>query len=182
MTPSRTDISKKYALAFIHVFKQDLDGSILDKLKAAYEFLSKNTNMLFLLSSYDTTPEEKQKIATTFVDFFSFPQSMHKLIDLLLQKKHICLLADILRDAYCCYKKENNIEDLEIRSSSILSEDDQKILGQFFINLSDKKYRINIEQDADLIAGIRMQSDTLLWEHSVAKKMKKLRFDLLKKV
>lgn len=182
MTPSRIDVSKKYALAYINVFKHDLDGSILDKLKVAYEFLSKNTNMLFLLSSYETTFEEKQKIATTFVDFFSFPRSMHKLIDLLLEKKNICLLADILRDAYCCYKKDNNIEDVTICSSAPLSEEDQETLGQFFVGLSDKKYRINIEQDADLVAGIRMQSDTLLWEHSVAKKMKKLRFDLLKKV
>jgi len=182
MTPSRIDISKKYALAYIQVFDEFLDETILDKFKVAYEFLSKNTNMLFLLSSYDLAQEEKQKIATTFVHFFSFHQSMHKLINLLLEKKHICFLAEILRDAYCCYKKNKNIEDLVITSSSIISQKDQEELKQFFMNLSDKKYRVTLKQNADLIAGIRMQSDTFLWEYSVAKKMKKLRFDLLKKV
>lgn len=41
MTPSRIDISKKYALAYIQVFDEFLDETILDKFKVAYEFLSK---------------------------------------------------------------------------------------------------------------------------------------------
>lgn len=182
MTPSRIDISKKYALAYIHIFKEDIDVSMLDTFKTAYAFLSEYKNMLFLLSLYETTTDDKQKIITKFIDFFKLPKSLCKLFDLLIKHKEIYLLADVLRDIYCFYKKEFNIEDLEIRSSSKLSKDDEKDLIKFFSKLSDKKYKINIEQDAELIAGIRMQSDTLLWEHSVAKKMKKLRFDLLKKV
>ena len=182
MTPSRIDVSKKYALAYIHIFKEDITISTLDKFLISYDFLSQHKNMLFLLALYETSAEDKQKIIVKFIDFFGLPQSIHKLFDLLLKQKHICLLADILRDIYCFYKKESGIEDLQIRSSSELSQDSQKKLQDFFVGLSDKKYKIKIEQDAELIAGIRMQSDAMLWEHSIAKKMKKLRFDLLKKV
>ena len=182
MTPSRIDLSKKYALAYIHVFEKDIDSSVLDSFEKAYAFLSDHKNMLFLLSLYETTKEEKQKIVTKFINFFAFPESLHKLIDLLLHNKDLCLLADVLRDMYCFYKKEQGIEDLEISSSCPISAEKESTLHDFFAKLSDKKYRVKIKQDANLIAGIRMQSDTLLWEHSVAKKMKKLRFELLKKV
>jgi ATP synthase F1 delta subunit len=182
MTPSRIDVSKKYALAYINVFKEDLDISILDKLKVAHRFLAEHKNMLFLLALYETSNEEKHEIITKFIAFFDLPKSLCKLFYLLMKNKHINLLADVLRDVYCFYKVKYGIEDLEIRSSSELSQDSQKELQDFFAGFSDKKYKINIEQDAQLIAGIRMKSDTLLWEHSIAKKMKKLRFDLLKKV
>lgn len=182
MTPSRQDVCKKYAVAYIHVFKEDIDSSVLDALQRAFDFLSKHKNMLFLLSLYETTTEEKKRIITKFITTFKLPDSIHRLMDLLLQNKDICILTDVLRDVYCFSKKEFGVEDLKISSSCLLSESDQETLKQFFVTLSHKTCRITVEQDAELIAGIRMQSDTLLWENSVAKNMKKLRFDLLKKV
>lgn len=182
MTPSRKGISKKYVIAFIHVFKNDLNASILDAIERAYVFLSKHKNMLFLLSLYETTADEKQKIVDQFINHFELPVSLKKLMGLMLENKDISLLESVLRDLYCFYKKEIGLEDLCISTSSDLPDGDEEVLKQFFVELSDKKYKVVIETDTDLIAGIRMQSDTLLWEYSVAKKMKKLRFDLLEKV
>ena len=182
MTPSRIDISKKYAVAYIHVFGKDIDDAMLDQLLVAHDFLLKHNNMLFLLALYETTTVEKEKILTRFITHFNFPQSFHRFMSLLMDNKHISILASVLRDIYCFYKKKMGIEDLELSSSSELSADAHATLEQFFTDLSDKKYRVKKTEDPELIAGIRMQSDTLLWEHSVAKKMKKLRFELLKKV
>ena len=182
MTPSRVDVSKKYALAYIHIFKKDIDCFVLDQLQIAYDFLLERKNMLFLLALYETTADDKQKIITKFLNFFKLPKSLEKLLYLLLEHKRIALLVHVLRDIYCFYKKEFAIEDLQIKSSSELSQNDKNQIEVFFMRLSDKKYRVSAKQDVTLIAGIRMQSDTLLWEHSVDKKMKKLRFELLKKV
>jgi F0F1-type ATP synthase delta subunit len=182
MTPSRIDVAKKYAVAYIHVFKHDIDSTVLDNLQRAVYFLSNHKNMLFLLSLYETTAEEKGRIILQFITAFNLPASLQRLMNLLLQNKDICMLADVLRDVYCFAKKEFEIEDVMVSSSSPVSLDDQEVLLQFFGALAHKKCRITIKQDAELIAGIRIQSDTWLWEHSVAKNMKKLRFDLLKKV
>ena len=62
---------------------------------------------------------------------------------------------------------ENNLLEVTIRAAANLTEEGQQKLERFFKKLSKKTIIPNFKIDESLIAGVRMESELFLWEHSI---------------
>ncbi len=176
---SRSDIAKKYAQAYLNVCDQQHTYKDFCTMWRAAQFLSEHHNLLFYLSlSMIDEVDKKRFIDLLFEKFHLFP-SLKELFYLLLKNKHIHLAADTLRDIYALYKTQHKIVDLQVTSSTDLTEEQIEDIKHFFTKLSGQYPKIRYHVNPLLIAGIRLQTETLLWEYSVAQQLRKLKQELI---
>ena len=176
---SQSDLSKKYAKAYLNIFEKQHDLQDFHSMWRAAQFLSEHHNLLFYLSLSMVDDESKKRFIDLFFEKFNLFDSLKKLFYLLLKNKNIFITADVLRDIYNLYKKRNNLADLQVISSVELSSSELNEIKQFFENLSNKEVVVRQHVNPSLIAGIRLQTNTLLWEHSIAKQLRELKQKLV---
>jgi F0F1-type ATP synthase delta subunit len=82
------------------------------------------------------------------------------------------LFADILEKIYELFCERNNLVLFKITSTAELTKDELGGLERFLHTKSGKQVRCTCTIDRRLIAGIRVQSGSLLWEYSVDQKLR----------
>ena len=162
-------IVRKYASAFINVFFDELDQRDYDNILAARKFLREQKRALFFLQLPALEYEVKKHGIKTFADEFDLPASVRKLLYLLLEHNRVFLITDILWKITELYKERKDMLTFIISSSHELSTEDISVIKGFLAHLSGKAIMYTYTIDKNLIAGIRLQSTTLLWEYSVRK-------------
>ena len=176
---SRSDVAKKYAQAYLNICGQQHTFQDYCSMWRAAQFLSEHHSLLFYLSlSMVDEVDKKRFIDLLFEKFHLFP-SLKELFYLLLKNKHIHLAADVLRDIYALYKIQHNIVDLHVTSSGDLTEEQLEEITYFFTQFSGQRAQIRHHVNPLLIAGIRLQTDTHLWEYSIAQQLRKLKQELI---
>ncbi|MBV8660665.1 MAG: ATP synthase F1 subunit delta [Candidatus Dependentiae bacterium] len=176
---SQSELAKKYAQAYLNVFGEQHTFQDFCSMWRASQFLSEHHSLLFYLSLSMIHEVDKKRFIDLFFEKFHLFDSLKQLFYLLLKNKHIFLATDILRDIYALYKIKNKISDLQVTSSSDLSEEQIEEIKDFFTKLSGQHVVIRYSVDPGLIAGLRLQSDTLLWEYSIAQQLRKLKQELI---
>ncbi|MDP3788722.1 MAG: ATP synthase F1 subunit delta [Candidatus Chromulinivorax sp.] len=176
---SQSELAKKYAHAYLNVFSDQHTFQDFCSLWRASQFLSEHHSLLFYLSLSMIHEADKKRFIDLFFEKFHLFDSLKQLFYLLLQNKHIFLAADVLRDIYGLYKIKHNIADLQVTSSSDLSEEKLEEIKQFFTKLSGQRVEIRYAVHPGLVAGIRLQTETLLWEYSIAQQLRKLKQELI---
>lgn len=179
MSFSQSELSKKYATAYLQIHEKNYTYDDMHTMWRAAQFLSEHHNLLFYLSLSLVDKESKQRFVTIFIEKFHLKDSLKSLFTLLIKHKNIFLAAYILQDMYGLYKKRNNISNLQITAASELSSEDIKFLKDFFAKKSGSLLVVQHYVDPSLVAGVRLQTETLLWEHSIAKQLRKLKQDVL---
>lgn len=176
---SQSELAKKYAQAYLNTFGNQHTYEDFCSLWRASQFLSEHHNLLFYLSLSMIHEIDKKRFIDIFFEKFHLFDSLKQLFYLLLKNKHIFFAADILRDIYALYKIKHNISDLLVTSSCDLSEEKIEEIKNFFTKLSGQHVVIRHSVNPGLIAGIRLQTDTLLWEYSIAQQLRKLKQELI---
>ncbi len=177
---SQSPIARKYAQAYLHVFGQQHTFQDFCSLWRASQFLSEHHSLLFYLSLPMIKDEDKKRFIDLFFEKFHLFDSLKQLFYLLLKNKHIFLTIDVLQDIYSLYKMDHKISELKIMSSSDLSEEKIREIKDFFMQKTGLEHIvIRYSVNPALIAGLRLQSETYLWEYSIAKQLQKLKQDLI---
>lgn len=176
---SRSDIAKKYARAYLNICGQEHTFEDYCTMWRAAQFLSEHRSLLSYLSLSIVNEVDKKRFIDLFFEKFHLLLSLKQLFYLLLKNKHIHLAADTLRDIYAMYKTEHHIVDLKVTSSTDLSELQIKEIKQFFNEISGQQAQISYSINSSLIAGIRLQTDTYLWEYSIAQQLRKIKQELI---
>jgi len=176
---SQSDLAKKYAHAYLNVFSDQHTYQDYCSMWRASQFLSEHHSLLSYLSLSVVDEEDKKRFIDLFFLKFNLLDSLKNLFYLLLKNKHIYLAADVLRDTYGLYKIKHNIADLQVKSSSELTEGDMQDIKKFFVDISGQKVMIHHQVNPLLIAGIRLQTETLLWEYSIAQQLRKIKQELI---
>jgi F-type H+-transporting ATPase subunit delta len=176
---SQSDLAKKYAHAYLNVYGNQHTFQDFCSLWRASQFLSEHHSLLFYLSLSMIHEVDKKRFIDLFFEKFHLFDSLKQLFYLLLKNKHIFLAADVLRDIYGLYKIKHNIADLQVTSSSDLSEEKIEEIKSFFTKLSGQHVVIRYSVNPGLVAGIRLQTETLLWEYSIAQQLRKLKQELI---
>ncbi len=168
------NLAHKYASAFLKVYNEQLIFDDIERINAAADFLDKHRRALFLLKVPFIKRAIKEKELYELWDRFALVKPVKKLIALLLDHKRSYLLAAVFKAIVYRYQKLHTIHTIKVTSSIELSEKyrgdieafvDQQLSGT-------KLYRYEVDQK--LIAGIRLQSDTILWEFSIDKSLREL--------
>lgn len=167
-------IIRKYAVAYLHVFGDDFTQADMVQCRRAAEFLKAHRRALFLLKVPLISLEIKKEGLKDFVKKFELPHSMMALVNLLLEHKRAFLLANILLAIIDIYKETNHIHLVTVSSSIALDAQQQKAIEQFLGAQVSGTLLYSYDVDKKLIAGIRLQSDTVLWERSINKRLREI--------
>lgn len=126
---------------------------------------------------YYTTEEVYQSIFKTFTfDYVEFEALVH----LLTQQHRRFLLSDILREMGRLYRAYHGYEFCELRSSQSLTEEQRTFLIQQLEHKIRKQLYYVQKIDPKLIAGVRVQGEHFVWEHSVAQQLRYLKQHLVR--
>ncbi len=172
MNIERIEIAQKYAQAFLNLFGDSLTSEVLINLKRLQIDIKKQHAYLILLSVPLITQAKKQKLLWDLFAYYHMPQSFDRLIAVLIEHRCIELLAEVLEQIVIEYKMRHAIEDFVITSSDTLNSDQLQQVIAFIQNNVHKTIMTHVNIDKKLIAGLRLQSDTLLWEYSISKHCK----------
>jgi ATP synthase F1 delta subunit len=173
---------KKYAQAFIHLYGNQLSDVIVDNITACSTFLEKHKNIdiFMLLSVIPRT--EKIALLEKVYDSFKLPSGFLNLGHTLLEHRRIDLLTKILQKIIHEYQAQKNIINFTVYTSHTINDKAQKALISFIQKKVPQKIVVNFSMDSTLICGVKIKSDMLQWERSIAKQLKITKLEALQQV
>ena len=171
-------IAKKYALAYLNLYLDELTDKMVDDLAKLRKFLYKNKNLYAYLSIPKLSLKTKLSFVDRLCDAFHLAQGEIRLIRLLMEQKRIDLLDTTLKKIIEEYHIKKGVVLLNVYTSHETNDTQKAIIKNFVHNLIKQKIEIKFFTDKSLISGIRIKSSTLMWEHSVRKHIKKFKNNL----
>jgi len=174
MKYSQSLTAKKYAKAYVQQYGDSLTVQDVERMKSVMRFCREHHNFMSLVSLLTTRQVQRHELIDDMFEHFSLPENLKKLVDLLVTRKKLPLFAAVLQDICCLFLNAHNLLEVTIYTATELTLEEQQQFEQFFTKLSKKKIMSQVVIDEALIAGVRMQSDILLWEHSVAARIRLL--------
>ncbi len=172
MTQQRSLIAKRYAQAFLNVFIDSIALDDFHNICAAEQFLMQHKQALFLLKLPFINPAKKKEILNELCQKFRLIDKFKELVELLVHDKRSFLLPDVLYYVSKLYQQRKGIMSFTIISSHRLGTDKLNSMQRFLAQESGCDIIYNYRVDKKLIAGIRLYSDTLLWEYSINKQLR----------
>ncbi len=173
-------LARRYALAYLHTFDQDISKDALISLKEARSFFLNHKRALYFLSLPTIAKETKIKIMEHLFMQFKLPVSINRLMELVIVQKRAALWCEILQYIIDLYQQQQQLMTVLIESWPKLSNDEIDRVKQFLARKTGNDIIYTYRMNQDLIAGIKAQSGTILWECSIAKNIRTLRLSLIK--
>lgn len=171
-------LARRYAQAFLQVFSAHITVEDLASFKEASVFLKARAHGMFLMELSLVKEDVKHRLFNNLCRRFNLPEECKKLWFLLIKSQRASLLPDIFNYIITFKEQELRITHFEVSSSCELSVQQKEQLMHFL----DKRVKGTIDcsyrVDTSLIAGIRLQSASLLWEKSVKKRLRALQESL----
>lgn len=162
---------RKYAQAFMQVFGASFSREDVQAMQKVASFFTQRSKTLFFLRLPIISKDIKREALYYVCAQCHVPSVVHTLIDVLLAHKRSALLPRILNQVSEIYYQIHDIEPFTVETSHALSESQLQEIEQFLAACTGhvilSKYTVN----TDLIAGVRLQSATSLWEHSIRKQL-----------
>lgn len=171
---------RRYALAFLSAFRDELSFSDIEKIKHAGRFFKEHKAVVYFLRLPGRSMQIKKELIKKLFERVHMPACLQKLVELLSHHKRLSLLPNTLELLIELYQESQGIMTVRVSSSSLLHEEQIKALEAFFAHKSAKRLSCSYTVDTSLIAGIRLQSNALLWEYSVRKKLREMRTSVLR--
>lgn len=97
---------------------------------------------------------------------------LESLVALLKMQKREELFISVVRNFAQQYKELYKLEFCSIASSHVLTEEQKEALGAFLERASGKRIFYTTAVDRGLIAGVRVEGDSLMWEHSISSQLR----------
>ena len=179
MTRSEQLLARRYATAFLNLFQNEISFDQFMALKQAVAFLAERKKVLFFLSLPSLAADKKMNIMKQAFKMLELPDVCNKLMALLLHDKRASLLYDVLQFVVMLYEQRNTIMDVALSTSHEVDQQALAIVQRFLAQLTGNDVIYTHRVDKNLIAGIRAQSDTILWEQSVEKQLRTISVSLI---
>jgi ATP synthase F1 delta subunit len=174
MNTSDYALAQKYAHAFINVFIDKLNDQKIDHIKQLVVFLEQHKHVLFYVQLSSIDEEQTKTAFLGLLKDFDFDSLFESLIDMLMEQQRLSLLPKILRYIVQFYYNHYGIMEFTILSSHPLSESELEDIVTFLAKKTSKKIIYTTRIDKDLIAGVKLYSDSYGWEHSIRKHLRAL--------
>ena len=176
---SRKNVVRNYSIAFLNSCIDEISIDDFLVMRNVRTLLQENRQMLYALDFPGVTLEQKVDVLDEVLEKFALPSCLGDLFALLIKHKRTALICPVLAQVCSLYKKRKKILFFRITSAHSLQEDELETIQQFLANKTEKTVLYEWALDKNLIAGIRCQSETLVWEHSVRKQLDDLRRHLI---
>lgn len=167
-------VSNKYARAFLNVFFDQLTEKDIAAIEQTYRFLNKDKQIIFFLRLPVIEHAVKLHALQVIAQQENVPASIMTLMKLLLKNKLLGLLPAVLAAIIRQYREQAGIMSFVMTSSPELTTQEIHALVEFLARLTGRSIIYDYKVDTRLIAGIRLQSTTLLWEQSIRKQLQSI--------
>lgn len=167
-------LAKKYAKAFINLYGDKLNVELVERLLIVSDYLQKQRDALFYVQLSALDGALTKKNFEDLLRSFSVDALFGSLIELLLVDKRIFLFPRVLRHICTLYLEKNNIMRFTVESPIVLHADEMSILKDFLAKRTGKTILFTVKKNKWLIAGLKVYSDTLGFEHSVRRQLRAL--------
>ena len=168
-------VARKYANAFLNLYIDNISEEYFGSIKKLEKFFDSHKKAVFFLSVPNIENKQKEKLLNELFEKFSVKDLLKPLMRLLFAHKRIFLIDEVLKHIRLLYKERKNIMMFTITSSHQLDGQDLEIIKRFLAYKTGKKIVSEYSVDKNIVAGIRLQSSTLLWEYSISKQCETLR-------
>ncbi|HEV2600850.1 MAG TPA: ATP synthase F1 subunit delta [Candidatus Babeliales bacterium] len=171
MKPAEMLLARRYAKAFLNCFIDSMTIKDLQGFDLVRHCLEKNRSILFFLSLIHIDTEvKKQDMHDLFKQCNVMPEA-DQLVNVLLDSGRGALLSAVVKDISELYKQRKNIEFFSIATSHPVPTAQVAVIAQFLQRKLGSEIIYQHSIDPTLIAGMRLQSGTRLWEYSIAKQL-----------
>ncbi|MFH1644363.1 MAG: ATP synthase F1 subunit delta [bacterium] len=164
-------IAKKYAEAFVNLNLEDISLDYLNKIIALGDFFKRNRYAYVYLHIPTISNKVKIKALDRIANFFDLQEKMKRLMYVLLDSDRISILDRVIKFIEIVYRKRKGIEVFKAISSHPLTEKEKEKTCLFIKNNVENKVLVKFLVDPKLIVGLRIQSNSFLWERSIEKQL-----------
>lgn len=173
MNKSNYIIARRYATAALQTVAGKLTIDEVLACKHAAKRLSLVRQWLVMIDMPGVESEQKKRMLDAIMQIEHLPGMLKPLIDLLHHDGRIDLLPEVLYALAHIFFIRHSIKIFRVKSAPVLDDEQRNIVRDFLKRISKAEY-ISCEfvEDVALIAGIRAESETALWEYSVDKKLR----------
>jgi len=176
-------ITKKYALAYLKAYKDEICYETIKRIPILISLLKKYPSFIACLTKTSLAHDEKQKIIDTLTSLAQVNQSINILIDLLIKHKRLNSLISVLQSIIQSYNEKNNIVPVTIETSHKLNDEEKENIIIFIKKITQSNLlRPLFIINPSLISGIRIVSKNLLWEQSIDKVLKNIKHTMLQRI
>lgn len=171
----RRALARLYARAFLREaarHKNTFSEAESQKCSELEKFIRTHDHLFFFIPLQSIPLEVKRDIFVRLADRFELGALLSPLISLMARHKRLFLFAEVCEAIVREYKDQHNRVSFHIKSSNPLSSEQQQLLIKYLQRETGKIIDYEVTLDAELIAGVRAQSDIFLFEHSVAQQLK----------
>lgn len=175
---ARNYLANKYASAFLNVFFEQLTLDDVTYINEAVDFLTTNHKIIFLLQLPMIEASVKKENVSALCQKLKLPSCIERLCHILIGENRLFLLVDILPKIYNYYFVRAQTLEFTFSSYPAIDNTACNKLKEFLADKTGCDIIYEYKLDKTLIAGIRLQSDTFLWEHSLAQQIKRLQLPL----
>lgn len=168
------DIARKYAHAFFAVYGDKVTDQLIDNIDEAAQFLATHHRAIFLFKVPLIDRSVKIKGIQELCKRFSLGEPIEALLIILLDAHRSSKFVLVLRALTRWYRKKYDIVFFAVSSSIPLSGEQRRTIEEGMNHKVSGNARYEYVVDPFLIAGVRICSDTLLWEFSIAKQLRDL--------
>jgi len=169
------ELARRYAKAFNNVFSVNLSLTDVENIAQAADYLALRRRTRFFLRLPVIDVSIKKQVLDLVCKRFSLPLSVEKIIDLLLIHKRSYLLHYVFFYLVELYYAHHAIEIFTITSSHQLSQASSEVIKNFLARRTGSTVIYTNKIDQKLIAGIRLESKSFLWEYSIRKHLRRVR-------
>ncbi|CAK1231138.1 ATP synthase F1 subunit delta [Fructobacillus fructosus] len=179
MANKKGKVVDQYAKALLaYGADQDSFDSLLADLKVVTQVVESTPKLTALLAAQTISEEDQVSLLDTLTKGAN--QAVVNLTKILLSHHHFALLGAVTNRFIELYQQSQGIEPVVITSAVAVDDEQKGRLEQAFLKQSGAKtveatYQIN----PDLVAGVSMQSKSILIDGSLKTKIAKLKAELL---
>ncbi len=168
-------VARNYAIAFLNSFIDEISFDDFLAIRRLQAFWEENKKAFYCLNLPGLTCDNKMKAIEELLKNCSAPTALKEIFALLIRHRREKLISSVLENVCSLYMERKGILFFEISSSHELTDDEIVTIQKFLADKTNKKIVYTCSINKDLIAGIRCQSEALVWEHSVRKQLDDVR-------
>ena len=168
-------LCRRYAAAVLNVYGKTITFDDCESIRSAEKFLREHRSILSFFELPDLRPDRHVRMIDLLIKNLRLPASLKPLLLLLEGHSHMWLLAETLSALADLFLKRHNIMIFSVESFPFLREGELNVLKDFLHMKTGKEIIYHSSENPRLIAGIRAQGSTLLWEYSIEKKLREAR-------
>lgn len=173
-------LSKRYAQAFLSLYDEKITPKVLDSLCDLLSFLKRRRPSFVLLFCPTLSTEQKLALLQKGLEYYNLADFLTPIITLLFNHKRIELAKPVLEQIIRLHYNQHDVVPVVMGTSHEISDQEKKELSVFAQSLfKAATIKPTFVVQKELISGIRIKSENVLWERSLASVLDSIKQTLL---